>query len=113
MNLNKKSNLGILFVFFFSSMILSGCVRYTFTAYDRLFDKISMKSNHPVKSIYLEFSEPTMTKEVSLHWQGYKEQYWGNFENHLKHKLESKGYKLVSSSSDADLVAKFNIHYYI
>ena len=111
MNFNRKSilrGIGIIFIFTLFSMIISGCTCFTLTAKDQLLDKIAMKSSRPVKLIYLEFSKPTRTK-ASLYWKGY----WGDFESRLKYELKSKGYKLVSSSSDAELVAKLKIHYYM
>lgn len=90
------------------TILLSGCgvTVATFTANDRLHDKIEIKSQNPIKSIYLEFAKPTgkIDKNDQISFE--------DFKNILKKELENKGYALVSSSEGADLVLKLKPHFY-
>lgn len=79
-------------------MIASGCTWLTFTAEDRLLDKIAIQSSSTIESIYLEFSGSTGKMSTSL----------GKFQERLKENLTAKGYKIFSSPEGADLVVKFN-----
>lgn len=103
MNIIRKSIFGVLLFSIIFYLISSGCTWITFTANDRLTDKIALKSNDKVNSIYLEVS--TLRKKDS--------QFAKYFEQYLKDQLSAKGYKIVATSEDSKLVAKFRIFYYL
>lgn len=84
-------------------LVSSGCTWITFTANDRLMDKIALESSANVNSIYLKVT--TLRKKDS--------EFATYFEQYLKGQLISKGYKIVSTPSDSALIAKFKIYYYI
>lgn len=89
---------GVVFGCIVFYLIASGCTWLTFTAEDRLLEKIAIQSSSTIESIYLEFSGPTGKMSSSF----------GKFQERLKENLTAKGYKIFSSPEGADLVAKFN-----
>lgn len=87
-------------VFIVFYLISSGCAWITLTAKDRLLDKIVLKSNNPVQSIYVVLLPPS----------GKQNKAWERVATELREKLRSKGYTLLSSSESADLIVKLKVH---
>ena len=93
------AGLCVCFIFY---LVASGCTWVTFTAQDHLKDKIALKSNNPVKSIYL----------TCLSSGGGQGKAGEVLAARIKIALEANGYTLLPSADGADLILRLKYSYF-
>lgn len=79
---------------------INGCACATFTAYDRVDHKINLRSESPIKTIFVNSSG---CSGVNLN-------YCDIFQTNLRVCLEKEGYELTSDPLNANLILSFNSH---